>query len=46
MVFYYFKVKDGIVFYQSSNGVILTEGIPSVGIIPPNYFLKITSIIT
>ena len=31
---------DGIIFYKSSNGVILTSGIE--GIIPSKYFLKIT----
>jgi 2'-phosphotransferase len=32
-------MKDGIVFYESDNGVILSEGID--GIIPNNYFIKI-----
>ena len=34
-------ILDDIVFYQSSNGVILTRGID--GVIPIKYFLKITT---
>eukprot|EP01147_Barroeca_monosierra_P004519 gene4519-8559_t len=35
-------IADGIPFYISANNVILSPGIGSTGIIPPNYFAKVT----
>lgn len=34
-------IIDGIKFYESSNGVILSPGLGIKGIIPPKYFLSI-----
>lgn len=34
-------MKDGIKFYKSSNGVILSPGIGEKGIIPPKYIAKV-----
>lgn len=34
-------IQDGIIFYRSSNNVILTEGIG--GTLPPTYFQKVTN---
>ena len=34
-------IKDGIKFYESSNGVILSPGIGDKGIIPNKYFSKV-----
>jgi len=35
-------IADGVVFVQSANGVILTEGID--GILPTKYFTKVIKI--
>lgn len=37
-------MKDGIKFYKSPNGVILSPGIGEKGVIPPKYFKKIEKI--
>ncbi|KAJ1720327.1 Protein transport protein Sec24B [Coemansia biformis] len=34
-------LADGIEFYQSENGVILSEGLEKSGVIPPAYFEKV-----
>lgn len=34
-------MADGMIFYRSTNGVILSEGFGTPGIIPSKYFLKI-----
>ena len=33
--------KDGVVFYRSDNGVLLTSGLQSKGILPTEYFLYV-----
>jgi len=44
-VFIYIDIKkamnDGIKFYLSSNGVILTKGKDDIGLLSSNYFSKI-----
>lgn len=35
-------MADGIRFYTSANGVILSEGVGEKGTIDPKYFLKVT----
>ncbi|PIA16786.1 hypothetical protein COEREDRAFT_80866, partial [Coemansia reversa NRRL 1564] len=34
-------IKDGIEFYLSENGVVLSEGLDKSGLIPPSYFEKV-----
>lgn len=34
-------MRDGIVFYQSENGIILTEGWLDTGSVPANYFSRV-----
>mmetsp|Transcript_5757 Transcript_5757/g.10043 ORF Transcript_5757/g.10043 Transcript_5757/m.10043 type:complete len:187 (-) Transcript_5757:1031-1591(-) len=35
--------QDGIEFFRSSNGVILTAGVNNEGMLPPQYFSKVVS---
>ena len=37
-------VNDGIKFYLSSNGVILTKGVEDTGLLPSTYFSSIESL--
>lgn len=34
--------RDGIAFYRSDNGVLLTAGTNDEGVLPPKYFLRVT----
>jgi len=34
--------RDGIVFFRSDNGVLLTAGVNDEGTLPPDYFLRVT----
>jgi RNA:NAD 2'-phosphotransferase (TPT1/KptA family) len=34
--------KDGVPFFQSDNGVLLTDGVEGSGILPPEYFSHVT----
>jgi len=34
-------LADGIKFFISPNGVVLTAGVNDSGVIPPEYFLKV-----
>jgi 2'-phosphotransferase len=35
-------MKEGVRFYKSSNNVILTEGKGGSGVLPPEYFRRVT----
>jgi len=35
---------DGVVFYKSDNGVVLTAGVDESGILPTKYFLKVVDV--
>lgn len=34
--------RDGVVFFRSDNGVLLTAGVNDEGTLPPDYFLRVT----
>jgi 2'-phosphotransferase len=36
-------LKDGMTFFKSENGVVLTEGVNGEGYIPKDYFTKVTT---
>jgi RNA:NAD 2'-phosphotransferase (TPT1/KptA family) len=36
-------LKDGVTFFKSENGVVLTEGVKGEGYIPKDYFKKVVT---
>jgi 2'-phosphotransferase len=36
-------LKDGVTFFKSDNGVVLTEGVNGEGHIPTDYFIKVVT---